>query len=513
MKKSVLFICADQWRWDCFGFMGHKNAHTPNIDKLVSRSTAFRKHFTGIVPCGPARTTMLTGLYPFIHRSVCNGTPLDNRFTNLPLEARKLGYQPSLYGYTDTSYDPRGLEDNDPRLFTYESPMNGFDPACLLPEGNPEPWAEHLRQHGYEDVKSHELYNSRPAKKGEGFVYKAWEIPTELSDTSFLADRAAADLQNAKEPFFMHVSFLRPHPPLFVSEPWHSLIDPNSIDPPIARKTKQEMADHHPVLKNMMAKYDEKNSYPMEINFPDLTDQDISRIQAVYLGMCAEVDFNIGKILQALDDSGQADNTMVVFTSDHGEMLGDNWQWGKAGWWDPSFRIPLIVHAPNCKGQLIDQMTESVDLAPTIIDWLDGNIPADWNGRSLLSIVGNTQPQLPPRDFVVFEWDFRERYYTDFIEKSELAPEECNLAVIRNNEWKYVHFPSFPSLLYNLKNDPYENDNLALDTKYDSIKAEMMGKLLAHRMLHAERQMANTKLTSTGPQTSHGPPHRRLLVS
>ena len=229
--------------------------------------------------------------------------------------------------------------------------------------------------------------------------------------------------------------------------------------------------------------------------------------------MCAEVDFNIGKILQALDDSGQADNTMVVFTSDHGEMLGDNWQWGKAGWWDPSFRIPLIVHTPNCKGQLIDQMTESVDLAPTIMDWLGGNIPADWNGRSLLSIVENTQPQLPPRDFVVFEWDFRERYYTDFIEKSELAPEECNLAVIRNNEWKYVHFPSFPSLLYNLKNDPYENDNLALDTKYDSIKAEMIGKLLAHRMLHAERQMANTKLTSTGPQTSHGPPHRRLLVS
>ena len=140
--------------------------------------------------------------------------------------------------------------------------MNGFDPVCLLPESNPEPWAEHLRQHGYEVGNSHDLYSSKTPKKGEGFVYKAWEIPTELSDTSFLADRAAADLQNAKEPFFMHVSFLRPHPPMFVSEPWHSLIDPNSIAPPIARKTKQEMADHHPVLKNMMAKYDKKNSYP-----------------------------------------------------------------------------------------------------------------------------------------------------------------------------------------------------------------------------------------------------------
>ena len=513
MEKSVLFICADQWRWDCFGFMGHKCAHTPNIDKLASRSTAFRKHFTAIVPCGPALTSMLTGLYPFIHRSVYNGAPLDKRFTSIPLEARKLGYKPALYGYTDTSYDPRGLEKNDPRLFTYESPMYGFDQVCHLPEGNPELWADHLKQHGYKIKKSNELYNSRQAKKGEGFIYKAWEIPTEHSDTSFLADRAVADLQNATEPFFMHISFLKPHPPFVVSEPWHSLIDPGSLEPPITHGTKQEMINHHPILKNMMARYDDENSYPSEINFPELTGQDISRIQAVYLGMCAEVDSNIGKILKALDDSGQMDNTMIIFTSDHGEMLGDYWQWGKNGWWDQSYRIPLIVHTPNCKTQLIDQMTESVDLAPTIINWLGGDIPADWNGRSLLSIVENTQFQLPPREFVVFEWDFREPYYTDFIEKLKLAPEECNLTVIRSNEWKYVHFPTFPSLLYNLNNDPYEKDNLASNPTYDSIKAEMAGKLLSHRMLHAERQMSNTKLTSTGPQTLHGPPHRRILES
>ena len=80
-SKSVLFICADQWRWDCFGFMKHQNAITPNLDKLASKSSIFKSHFTGIVPCGPSRATMLTGLYPFIHRSVRNGAPLDQRFT------------------------------------------------------------------------------------------------------------------------------------------------------------------------------------------------------------------------------------------------------------------------------------------------------------------------------------------------------------------------------------------------------------------------------------------------
>jgi arylsulfatase A-like enzyme len=90
-SKSVLFICADQWRWDCFGFMKHQNAITPNLDKLASKSTIFKSHFTGIVPCGPSRATMLTGLYPFIHRSVRNGAPLDKRFTNIAKEVKKLG--------------------------------------------------------------------------------------------------------------------------------------------------------------------------------------------------------------------------------------------------------------------------------------------------------------------------------------------------------------------------------------------------------------------------------------
>ena len=99
MKKSVLFICADQWRWDCFGFMKHKNVLTPNLDALAITSTVFTSHFTGIVPCGPARTTMLTGLYPFIHRSVTNGAPLDKRFTNIAKEVRKIGYEPEFTSF------------------------------------------------------------------------------------------------------------------------------------------------------------------------------------------------------------------------------------------------------------------------------------------------------------------------------------------------------------------------------------------------------------------------------
>jgi len=511
MKKSILFICADQWRWDCFGFMKHKNALTPNIDKLVARSTAFTSHFTGIVPCGPARATMLTGLYPFIHRSVTNGAPLDKRFTNIAKEARKIGGDPKLYGYTDTSWDPRYLDPQDEKNFTYESPMEGFDPVCHLTESNSVTWTNYLNKNGFEIKNAKDLYQGRKPKKGQGFIYEPFEIPTEHSDTSFLANRVIQDLKKITDPFFMHVSFLRPHPPLFVSQPWHSLISPDDIDLPVVNKTYEELAKDHPFLKEIIRRYT-LEKYFSEIRFSDLTDQDIKNIIAVYLGMCAEVDFNIGKIINALEETGQAENTMIIFTSDHGEMLGEQRLWGKLGWWDSSYRIPLIVHVPEQSPKIVEEMTESVDVSPTILDWLGAKIPINWNGRSLLPIVENKHKKLEPRDFVVFEFDFRENHYSSFVENKLLAPEECSLAVIRTQKWKYVHFPSLPCMLFDLKNDPHEQVNLANQDQYMSIQHDLLSKLLSHRMRHSERQLSNIKLSSKAILMETGPADRKMKI-
>jgi len=511
MKKSILFICADQWRWDCFGFMKHKNALTPNIDKLVARSTSFTSHFTGIVPCGPARTTMLTGLYPFIHRSVTNGAPIDKRFTNIAKEARKIGYDPKLYGYTDTSWDPRYLDPQDEKNFTYESPMEGFDPVCHLPQSNPVPWANYLNKNGFEIKNTKDLYQGRKPKKGQGFIYEPFEIPTEHSDTSFIANRAIQDLKKITDPFFMHISFLKPHPPMYVAEPWHSLINPDDIDLPIMNKTYEEMIKDHPFLKEIIHRCFLEKKFS-GIRFSDLTDQDIKNIIAVYLGMCAEVDFNIGKILTALEESGQADNTMIIFTSDHGEMLGEQRLWDKLGWWDSSYRIPLIVHVPEQSPKIVEEMTESVDVSPTILDWLGAEIPTNWNGRSLLPIVENTDKKLEPRDFVVFEFDFRENHYSSFVENKQLAPEECSLAVIRTQKWKYVHFPSLPCMLFDLSNDPHEQVNLGNQDQYMSIQHDLQSKLLSHRIRHSERQLSNIKLSSKGILTEIGPADRKIKI-
>ena len=309
----------------------------------------------------------------------------------------------------------------------------------------------------------------------------------------------------------MHISFLKPHPPMYVSEPWHSLINPDDIDLPIMNKTYEEMIKDHPFLKEIIHRYFLEKKFS-EIRFSDLTDQDIKNIIAVYLGMCAEVDFNIGKILTALEESGQADNTMIIFTSDHGEMLGEQRLWGKLGWWDSSYRIPLIMHVPEQSPKIVEEMTESVDVSPTILDWLGAEIPTDWNGRSLLPIVENTDKKLEPRDFVVFEFDFRENHYSSFVENKQLAPEECSLAVIRTQKWKYVHFPSLPCMLFDLSNDPHEQVNLGNQDQYMSIQHDLLSKLLSHRIRHSERQLSNIKLSSKGILTEIGPADRKIKI-
>src|SRR5215470_2780914 len=131
---NILFITADQWRADCLGAVGHPVVRTPNLDRLAADGVSFRRHFAQAAPCGPSRASLYTGMYLMNHRSVLNGTPLDARHTNVALVARTLGYEPALFGYTDSSIDPRTVPADDPRLRSYEGVLPGFDPIVNDPE-------------------------------------------------------------------------------------------------------------------------------------------------------------------------------------------------------------------------------------------------------------------------------------------------------------------------------------------------------------------------------------------
>ena len=145
---NVLFITADQWRGDCLSSLGHPCLQTPNLDRLAADGVLFEQHFAQATPCGPSRASLYTGMYLQNHRSVNNGTPLDARHTNVALEARKAGYDPALFGYTDVSADPRQHTPDDPALRTYSGVLAGMTPMVHT-DDHALPWLADLKAKGY----------------------------------------------------------------------------------------------------------------------------------------------------------------------------------------------------------------------------------------------------------------------------------------------------------------------------------------------------------------------------
>ena len=219
-NRSVILIIVDQMRADCLSSRSHACVETPNLDRLAEQGVRFDNHFGQCVPCGPARASLMTGLYMKNHRSVSNGTPLSDHHTNIAKEVRKLGVYPTLFGYTDTTPDPRNLDPADPDVGNYEGLLKGFDPICRMESGTMYPWRAHLARKGYQIPKTaEETFLPLPSEEGlkectprQPLLYKA-----EDSDTAFLFDQLIGYLSVANDKqLFCQITPYRPHPPFVV---------------------------------------------------------------------------------------------------------------------------------------------------------------------------------------------------------------------------------------------------------------------------------------------------------
>ena len=509
--RKVLFVTADQWRGDALGVLGHPAALTPNLDALAGDGALFRNHYTCSVPCGPARTTLLTGLYPFIHRSVRNGTPLHRRHTNLALEARALGRDPVLFGYTDSSADPHEFAPGDPRLKTYEGVMPGFRLEATLNEACLTGWLTELANKGYDIPDRHmEIY----AHEGEPEVMDRFSrgptrFKAEDSDTAYIADKVINFLRLRRdEDWFVHAVFLRPHPPIVAPEPYNTLIDARQVPAPRRRATREEEQGAHPFLSVWMEEQTKPAYFESQVNVHAIPEEDREAMRAVYFGLIAEVDAQFGRIIDHLKATGEYDETLIIFTSDHGEMLGDHWCWGKGGWFDAAYHIPLIIRDPDspgeARGRAHEPFTESIDLMPTILDWMGADVPAECNGHSLAPMIDGRSVE-KWRNAVFWEFDFRNPITRRYEDALGLGMEACTLNVLRDENYKYVHFTDLPPLLYDLNADPGELRNLAEEPSHAATVAAYAQKLLSHRMLHAERTLTNAMLSPNGVITANEP--------
>ena len=303
--------------------------------------------------------------------------------------------------------------------------------------------------------------------------------------------------------WFSTLTYLRPHPPLVAPAPYNSIYVPKELPLPPQPNSVEQMKAGHPFYK---AYFDVPSNHGLYTGFDGCMDEmsgvTTAQLRAVYLGLVTEVDFHIGRILDYLRDTGQYDDTLIVVTADHGEMLGDHHMWGKSAPLNSAFHIPLIIRDPQNRqtaASEVNEFTESIDIAPTLLDWTNLPQPLAYNGHSLIPLIKGEKPD-NWRTHMFAEMDLGDpvdhaQYHREF----GTTPHQSSFAILQDNEFKLVYFNgNTKPLLFDMRSDPQEASNLASDPAHATQLLNMVQKMLDHRMTHAHHALSRISLTPQG---------------
>jgi arylsulfatase A-like enzyme len=473
MSLNVLLITLDQFRADCLSVAGHPLVKTPNLDRLAKNGVRLTKHYSQCAPCSPGRASLYTGMYQMNHRVVANGTPLNREFDNVALLAKRAGYWPTLFGYTDQAIDPRDASGPDDwRLNSYEGVLPGFDCKLFIPE-NHELWIEHLRANGFDlPMDAQHALRTEPDR------------PEQFGLSTFLTDHLLGWLKKQDGPWFAHASYLRPHPPFAAAGKWSKAYDPADVELPIAPGS-----DLHP-SHEMFMQLDSASAPADEAGK--------RHMRAQYYGMIGDVDEQLGRVWDALVEMNMWDNTMIIVTADHGEQLGDHGLKEKLGFFPQSYHILGIVRDPRNSAQFgttVNEFTENIDIFPTIAEALGQPVPSQCDGLPLTPFLSGNQPPWW-RDAATYEYDWR----SWFIRQSQrqwpwdqrLEQQHLTTRVYDNRA--YVQFGNGSWLSFDLAADPTWRTYLT-DT---SATLQMTQDMLVWRSRHTNRQLTSMLIENGG---------------
>lgn len=435
----VLFVTLDQLRADCLSVAGHPVVRTPNLDRLAGQGVRFARHAGQAAPCAPGRAALYTGTYQMNNRVVANGAPLEDRFDNVARLARRAGYAPALFGYTDQGLDP-SLADGpgDPRLDTYEGVLPGFD-AVLPLDGHFTGWLAWLEELGYGTLDPYQALSTEP------------ERPEDHSASAYLANGLLDWIDHQDGPWFAHASFLRPHPPYAAAGRWSRAYATEDVGVPISPVPADQRHPLHEVALSLPVCAAPTDPVAM------------AELRAQYFGMVSEVDSQVGRIIDHLEAIGAWDDTVVVLTADHGEQLGDHGLIQKLGFFEESYRIPCIVRSPahpTSAGTIVEAWTEAVDILPTLADLLGQDVPMQCDGCSLTAFLDGSVPvgSVPDGWRTAAHWEFDWRDVVTGPTRTtggrDRGLERCNLAVLRTDSHAYVHFGDGSWECFDLDVDP-----------------------------------------------------------
>ncbi|MEM7461709.1 MAG: alkaline phosphatase family protein [Pseudomonadota bacterium] len=488
--KNILFIMADQLRWDYLSCYGHPHLETPNIDRLAKMGVRFDRAYVQSPVCGPSRASFYTGRTVFSHGSTWNRVPLPVGEKTIGDYLRPMGVRTAVVGKTHMVPDQEGMArlglDPTSEIGTVIS-QPGFDPferddglhptPALRNRGGKLRYNDWLRERGYEGENPWNDYaNSALGPDGEvlsGWYLKNSNLPARIreehSETPYTTSRAKEFIVEAgDEPWLCHLSYIKPHWPYIAPEPYHDMYGPESFLPVVRSEVERE--DPNPVYEAFMK---------MGVSETFSRQGVRETVLPGYMGLIKQIDDHLGHLFDWLEETGKIKDSMIVFTSDHGDYLGDHWLGEKELFHEASVRVPLIIYDPRpeadaTRGTVSNDFVEAIDLVPTFLE-ATGAPPADnvLEGLSIQPLLfGNTPDDW--RDAVFSEIDYA------FYDAREILGVDVSKArgyMLRNERWKYVHFTGYPPQLFDLENDPDEFVDLGRNPEYRDIRSEMKAAL------------------------------------
>ncbi len=491
--RNILFIMCDQLRWDYLSCAGHPHLKTPNLDALAARGVRFTRAYVQSPVCGPSRMSFYTGRYVASHGATWNGVPLKVGEMTLGDYLRPLGVQVVLAGKTHMRADIEGMRrlGIDPAsIIGVRVSECGFDPFdrddglhAEGPDGRYDPqtprYERWLKDKGY--GAGNPWHDWANAAQGEGnALASGWAMrnarkPARVaeadSETPYMTRRAQEFMAQAGDtPWCLHLSYIKPHWPYIAPAPYNAMYGREHVMPAV--RSEAERRDPHPVYRAFM---------DLRVARTFSRDEVRAEVVPVYMGLIKQIDDQLGRLFRFMEEAGRLADTMIVFTSDHGDYLGDHWLGEKDLFHEPSARIPLIVCDPSpeadkTRGTVCDALVEAIDLVPTFLEAL-GADPAQQShrleGRSLLPFLAAAQPA-EWRRCVFSEYDYS---MLPVASRLGVAARHARLFMVADGRWKYVHAPGFRPMLFDLDTDPQELADLGADPAHEGERRRLAAEL------------------------------------
>jgi len=481
-RPNLLFIYTDEQALSTLAAYGNSQIEMPNLDRLARESIVFEKCYVTQPVCTPSRSTLLTGLYPHTNGCIQNNIPLRPDTLCLP--------EMIIHGtYVTAHYGKWHLGDE---LFA----QHGFNKWVSI-EDYYNSYFTHGRDRNAASSYHHFLIaNGFVPHNGKRFYRgETARLPEQYSRSAFLAQEASKFIRDNKDnPFVLYVNFLEPHMPYF--GPRDDQYDPDEI--PLPSNFNAAPGVDQPLKTRIF-----KEAYYQcgHSGMPLKTEADWRRLIAKYWGLCSLIDTHIGKILETLGQCGLRDNTIVVFTSDHGDMMGSHRLLAKCVMFEEAIRVPFIIRMPRqTKAKRISGIVSQIDVVPTLLDLLGQPVPDHLQGKSLRKLIETGAGA--SRQNVFVQWNGPNtgiagekvgRYrlpsrYKERIDRQQLvkAITDPVRTIITDEGWKFNCSPLGEHELYNLNRDPGETENLFNHKKHKSVV-----KKLTEQIYHWQSQTAD----------------------